>query len=118
MATLEVPINLTKPGLWRYCQPLQAKQIVGEIAVSQTNEKPGKHNNLLSEIYSSTSWHFKFSYHFSPTLYVQKRARSSSLKKRIQASDFVKGTLAKESKTFVVSAIRNCNLQPCLMQQG
>lgn len=54
MAKLEVPINLTKPGSLRYCQPLQTKQIAREITESrtnkQTNEKTGKYNLVIRDL--------------------------------------------------------------------
>lgn len=39
MGKMQVPINLTKPGPLRYCQPLRAKQIAGEISGSQARQQ-------------------------------------------------------------------------------
>lgn len=49
MAKLEVPINLTKPGSLRYCQPLQTKQIAGEVTKNQTNRKATRIQQLCNQ---------------------------------------------------------------------
>ena len=42
MGKMQVPINLTKLGPLRYCQPLRAKQIAGEISWSPTSKATKK----------------------------------------------------------------------------
>lgn len=51
MGKVQAPINLTKPGPPRYCQPLRAKQIAWEISWSQTRKatKKPQRNTLKRE---------------------------------------------------------------------